>query len=783
MAIILQPGFVEAASAPSMPRPPIGAAARLSTVSAPQVFTPGPVAAIVSATSAPASLGVRAAPAAVGATLLAGAAARRASRRLHQRRQCWRLLTRRFATAGGGRLLEQEQQEHSGGGTAATAALEPAQNSGLNGGELLVLCGPSGAGKSTLLKGLLSDSDFTGRLGLSVSHTTRKPREGEEDGVHYHFVSRDAMETMIAEGGFLEFAEVHGNIYGTSIGAIEDVLESGRVCVLDIDLQGMRSLRRLINKGTALSKCKVEFVLVKPCGGLASLEARLRARGADNEAGIRTRLETARRELEESAACPWDHIIVNQDGKLEASTEALRSIFGAVIGAPGEPWTPPVQETAPPEPFRKNVFAEFSGLARKLGPECVDLGQGFPNFDPPDFVVQALRDELESCSEGGPRTRHQYTRTMGHPPLVGILAERYSRHLGRELDPMKEVAITVGATNALFLALQTALARSGPDAREIVALEPFFELYRSQAIGLGASLRTVPLLFDETDRSFNLDVPALEAAIGPQTAALIVNSPHNPTGKAFSRKELEAIAEVVRRHPNVLVISDEVYKYMVFDAPDPSAPSQDANQPNGHIHFATLPDMWEQTVTVSSAGKTFGITGWQIGWCVGPTHWLEPIHRYMPNLQFCAPTLMQRALGRVLEIAAKPFGDEANYYEWLRKNYASRRSRMVHALEAAGVRTTKSQGGFFLLGDISALSGAGGPLGARWAAAEQPGEAQDWTFCRALATELGIVSLPVSPFFGPGAPEDVRTRFARFCFAKTDCTLTEAERRFARLSS
>jgi len=286
------------------------------------------------------------------------------------------------------------------------------------------------------------------------------------------------------------------------------------------------------------------------------------------------------------------------------------------------------------------------------------------------------------------------------------------------------------------------------------------------------------MAFDRERRSFALDAEALGRTLGPQTAALIVNSPHNPTGKAFEEEELKAIADLVLLHPHLMVISDEVYKYMIFDHPGGAA---GCDKPAGHIHFANLPGMWERTVTVSSAGKTFGITGWQIGWVVGPSEWIEPIHRFMPNLQFCAPTLMQRALGTVLEVAHKPYADCQSYYEWLRRDYSQRRRIMVEALEAAGITTVRSQGGFFMLGDIAGLTGPSGPLASSWRAAERPGEPLDWTFCRALAAELGIVALPVSPFFGPGAPPDVRTRFARFCFAKTDATLEEAKLRLARL--
>merc|ERR1712150_237053 len=183
------------------------------------------------------------------------------------------------------------------------------------------------------------------------------------------------------------------------------------------------------------------------------------------------------------------------------------------------------------------------------------------------------------------------------------------------------------------------------------------------------------------------------------------------------------------------------------------------DMPTGHIHFAALPGMWDQTLTVSSAGKTFGITGWQIGWVVGARHWLKPIHEFMPNLQFCAPTLMQRALRNVLHLARQPYADSPSYYAWLRSDYAHRRRSMVNALESAGMATVKSQGGFFLLADVETLCGEGGPLGDCWAAVTRPDEPQDWTFCRALASKLGIVALPMSPFFGPAAPEDMRERF------------------------
>eukprot|EP00747_Dinoflagellata_sp_TGD_P168468 gnl/TRDRNA2_/TRDRNA2_194908_c0_seq1.p1 gnl/TRDRNA2_/TRDRNA2_194908_c0~~gnl/TRDRNA2_/TRDRNA2_194908_c0_seq1.p1 ORF type:complete len:646 (+),score=79.69 gnl/TRDRNA2_/TRDRNA2_194908_c0_seq1:130-2067(+) len=434
----------------------------------------------------------------------------------------------------------------------------------------------------------------------------------------------------------------------------------------------------------------------------------------------------------------------------------------------------------------KNVFHEMSAIARQLGDDGVDLGQGFPDFDPPEFVVDALREGIAESMEGEVSVKHQYTRTAGFPPLVEALAERYSHHLAHTVDPMSEVAVTVGATNALYLSLQTLLDQAAPGCDEVVVLEPFFELYRAQTQGLKGTLRTVPLGYDMATRSFSLDIEALTRAIGPKTVALIVNTPNNPTGKVFEEDELLAIADLVRAHPHVTVISDEVYKFMIFDPPSNQREDDTDSyyfKPVGHVHFAKLPGMWSRTITVSSAGKTFGITGWQVGWAIGPEKWIVQMQRYMSNLQFCAPTLMQRALTKVLKRADEPYRGYQNYYVWLRLDYWMRRERMISALEDAGVSIVKPQGGFFLLADIKNMCGKNGPLGDVWDEVAEPDEAPDWTFARALAKKLGVVVLPISPFFGSDTPDDVRTRFVRFCFAKTSSTLDEAVNRLQMLKT
>jgi len=644
----------------------------------------------------------------------------------------------------------------------------------LSQGGTLVLAGPSGVGKSTVIGRMLAEEELRNNLCFVVSHTTRRPRRGEVNGVNYFFVDREDMEAMIERGEFVEYAEVHGNLYGTSWRAVEDVRSTGRICLLDIDLQGVRALQESVHGGRWTGS-KPYFCMLTPENGLQTLMERLKGRNTETAETLEVRMATAKRELEEYQAVEWDQVIVNND--ISDTLEKLRMALAAIVAEDSRQTLLASSDAEPPVEAQKSVFEEFSGVARELGSDGVDLGQGFPNFMPPEFVVKTLQDELAE----GPAGRHQYTRTMGYPPLVEVLAQRYSFHLGRPIDPMREVAVTVGATNALFLALQTALKRAGPEANEVVVLEPFFELYRSQVDGLGAVLRTVPLRFNEPEETYELDESALAAALGPQTAVIIVNTPHNPTGKVFTEQELEAIASLLRKNPHVVAISDEVYKYMIFDPPEGS---DDAgpDRPAGHVHFAKLSGMWERTVTVSSAGKTFGITGWQIGWAVGPRHLLQPIQKFMPNLQFCAPTLTQRALTRVFERAGKSYKGMPSYYAWLRAEYAAKREKMIEALSAAGIRALKSQGGFFLCGDIAGLSHETGILAEKWQQGMREGKPRDWAFSLALAREIGVVTLPVSPFFGPEVSEDERVRFVRFCFAKTDDTLEEAARRLRQLA-
>ena len=402
---------------------------------------------------------------------------------------------------------------------------------------------------------------------------------------------------------------------------------------------------------------------------------------------------------------------------------------------------------------KPTMWSEFGQLASETG--GVNLGQGFPDWQPPEFVVEQAHQALR---EG----YHQYTRPAGHPPLVEVLASRYSKHLQRPLDAMTELCITVGASQALYLTLQ-ALVNPGD---EVVLLEPAFDLYYGQIRLAGGTAVPVALNVDEEAHRWELDVSRLAAAITPRTKLLVLNSPHNPTGKTFSATEMDQVAEIVRQHPNLLVISDEVYKYTVY-----------GEKP--HVHFAALPDMFERTVTLSSAGKTFSITGWQAGWCVGPERLIKPIQLLLPFVQFCAPTPMQQALSRVLTLADEPYEGQPSYYAWLTDMYRKKREILAAGLERCGLVPMEGEGGFFLVCDTSALTVPDSYL-AETTPASGPQMTRDWALCRWLAYEAGVIAIPASPFYSP-ENKHLGANYVRFAFCKGDDTLREAADRIERL--
>lgn len=251
------------------------------------------------------------------------------------------------------------------------------------------------------------------------------------------------------------------------------------------------------------------------------------------------------------------------------------------------------------------------------------------------------------------------------------------------------------------------------------------------------------------------------SAITPKTKILLLNTPHNPTGKVFSYRELVQIAEIVKENPQITVISDEVYKFSVYNPVELGD-----SFAKGHFHFARLEGMWERTITISSCGKTFSVTGWQVGWMVAPTKYTLPIQDIIPCIQFCASTPIQAALSYAISQATQPYEGFDTYYEWLRCQFSSKRIVLEAGLKSVGIEPLQSRGGFFLLAKLPDV-----PILSKY---DKYDELYDWKYCRMLAHECGIVGIPASSFFSPTSQHGSKDHMARFAFCKKDETMTLA---------
>lgn len=376
--------------------------------------------------------------------------------------------------------------------------------------------------------------------------------------------------------------------------------------------------------------------------------------------------------------------------------------------------------------FGTSIFTEISALANRHG--AVNLGQGFPDFPAPDFVKDAAQRHVRE-------DRNQYIASPGLPRLRQALAAdwRSRRPEMRALDADTEITIASGATELLLDAI-LGLVDPGD---EVILLEPAYDAYAPDVLMAGGVPRAVALRAPE----WTLDEAALARAFSPRTRALILNTPHNPTGKVFSRTELAVIAELCRRH-DVLVISDEVYSEIVFDRP--------------HVSIASLPGMFERTVTIDSMGKTFSVTGWKVGWAMAPaplTAALRSVHQFAT---FTNSAPFQEALADVLPIAAS-----RGYYDDLRATYRRRRERLAAMLTLAGFQPLPVGGAYFLSADVRRF-----------------GFDDDVAFCRHLVTEIGVAAIPTSVFY---TDRSAAPALARFCFAKKDETFAAAADRLARL--
>lgn len=312
-------------------------------------------------------------------------------------------------------------------------------------------------------------------------------------------------------------------------------------------------------------------------------------------------------------------------------------------------------------------------MAVSLG--AVNLGQGFPDWETPDFVKSAMTRAVAA-------DHNQYCRSAGDVELVQTLAKHYSPLMGRDINGLTEVTTSVGATEALYALMQATLN----EGDEVVLLEPAFDVYAAQVQMAGGVSKFVPL--ELKDGKWALDMNKLENKITSRTKLLLINTPHNPTGKVFTKEELEDIATILRRNPHVTAVCDEVYEKLVYDGKQ-------------HVRLGALPDMWDRVVTVSSCGKTFSCTGWKVGWAFGAEHLIKPITLANQWIQYCVSTPTCRAMSEVLQKSDEPYNGFGSYYDSVRADYQRKRDHLAQSLRDAGFTPIMPEGGFFIIADTS----------------------------------------------------------------------------------
>ncbi len=374
--------------------------------------------------------------------------------------------------------------------------------------------------------------------------------------------------------------------------------------------------------------------------------------------------------------------------------------------------------------FGTTIFAEMSALAVRTG--AINLGQGFPDTDGPREVL----DEAVAAIRGGV---NQYPPGPGAPELRHAIAAHQQRWWGLAVDPDSEVLVTAGATEAIAAAL-LGLCEPGD---EVVTFEPFYDSYAASIAMAGAQQRVVQL----HPPDFSFDPGELRRSFTPRTRVVLLNSPHNPTGKVFSRAELELIAEVCCEH-DVLAVTDEVYEHLVYDGE--------------HVPLSSLPNMRERTVSISSAAKTFSITGWKIGWVTGPEALVTAVRTAKQFLTYVNGAPFQPAVALGLGLPDRFFDD-------LRDGLRTQRDRLCAGLEAAGFTVFPSAASYFVMTDIRSL-----------------GESDGLAFCHSLAERCGVVAIPSVVFYddqAAGAP------LVRFAYCKRLDVIDEAVERLAKLAT
>lgn len=368
--------------------------------------------------------------------------------------------------------------------------------------------------------------------------------------------------------------------------------------------------------------------------------------------------------------------------------------------------------------FGETIFATMTQRAVEAG--AINLGQGFPDEDGPRRMLEVASEQIL----GG---NNQYSAGRGDALLRSVVAKDHLTRFGLEYNPNTEVLITVGATEAIT-ATVLGLVEPGD---EVIVLEPYYDAYAAAIALAGATRVAVPLA--EVDNSWDVDVEKLHQAVTKKTKMIIVNSPHNPTGSVFSKKALKEVAGIARAY-DLLVLSDEVYEHLVFDG-------------RKHVSVAKLPGMWDRTITVSSAAKSFNVTGWKTGWALAPEPLLEAVLKAKQFMSYVGATPFQPAVAHAVE-------HEQQWVEQMRAGMEVKRDILRTALDAAGLHTHESRGTYFIVADIGDRDGA--------------------EFCFDLIDKVGVAAIPVQSFVDNQSEWSSKVRFA---FCKKEETLREAAKR------
>ncbi|CAH1402607.1 unnamed protein product [Nezara viridula] len=393
------------------------------------------------------------------------------------------------------------------------------------------------------------------------------------------------------------------------------------------------------------------------------------------------------------------------------------------------------------------VWAEFIQLALEVKP--LNLGQGFPDFAAPEIVIKALKDVANSDNV----LLHQYTRGYGHLRLVNALSKLYSKKIDRELNPMTNVITTAGAYEALYCAILGHVTTCD----EVILIEPFFDCYEPMVDAAGGKSVFVPLRPAKTSGTvlssdWKLDINELTSCFTEKTKAIILNTPHNPLGKVFTYEELTVIADLCKKF-NVLCISDEVYEWMVYE-------------PYQHIRIATLPGMWERTITIGSAGKTFSVTGWKTGWAYGPENLIKNMQVVHQNILNSINTPAQEAIAIGLEHEISKMGSPDCYLVSLARELKDKRDYMAKFLTEIGMVPIIPEGGYFMVVDWT-------PLASKVGLDQESDRYKDYRFAKWTSRNLKVQGIPPSAFYSV-PHKHLGENYIRYCFIKKDENLQKA---------